>query len=51
MATAYENLIKHLNLAIRQLDQLKTRECVVDEEEMYGLVDIIYRQVLDLVDD
>ncbi len=31
MATAYENLVKHLKLAIRQLEQLKTRESAIDE--------------------
>ena len=29
MATAYEKLVKHLILAIRQLEQLKTRESCI----------------------
>ena len=45
MATAYENLIKHLKLAVRQLGQLKTRESCIDEDE---LLDSINALVLDL---
>ena len=48
MATAYENLVKHLKLAIRQLEHLKTRESTVDEEELYDLVDSINDLVLAL---
>ncbi len=48
MATAYENLIKHLKLAIRQLEQLKTSESCVDEDELYDLLDSINGLVLDL---
>ncbi len=46
MATAYENLIKHLKLAIRQPEQLKTRESCVDGEQLYGLVDTTQSLVL-----
>ncbi len=48
MATAYENLIKHLKLAIPQLEQLKTSERCVDEDELYDLLDSINALVLDL---
>ena len=34
-ATAYETLVKHHKLAIPQLEQSKTRECCVDQEELY----------------
>ena len=43
MATAYENLVKHLNLVIRQLRQVVIRtESSVDEDELLELVDTIY---------
>ncbi len=48
MATAYENLVKHLKLAIRQLEQLKTRESSVDEEQLYDLVHTVQSRVLHL---
>ncbi len=43
MATAYENLVKHLNLVIRQLREVVIRtESSVDEDELLELVDTIY---------
>ena len=42
MATAYENLVKHLNLVIRQLREVVIRtESSVDEDELLELVDTI----------
>ncbi len=42
MATAYENLVKHLKLVIRQLRELVTKtESYVDEDELLELVDTI----------
>ncbi len=42
MATAYENLVKHLKLVIRQLQELVTKtESYVDEDELLELVDTI----------
>jgi len=43
MATAYENLVKHLNLVIRQLREVVIRtESSVNEDELLELVDTIY---------
>lgn len=50
MATAFENLIKHLKLAIRQLEELSTsKKPVADEEQLidsqYHVVEYpIYRR-------
>ncbi len=49
MATAYENLIKHLKLALRQLEQLKTIESILEQDEMCDLIDAINSLALDLV--
>ncbi len=38
MATCYENPIKHLKLATRQLEQLKRQEHCADEDELYDLL-------------
>ncbi len=38
MANAYENLVKHLKLAVRQMEQLKKIETPVDEEEVCDLM-------------
>ena len=48
MATAYENLVKHLRLSIRQLIQIKADESVVDHVELYDLMDAIQSLVLSL---
>ena len=43
MATAYENLVQHLNLVIPQLREVVIRtESSVDEDELLELVDTIY---------
>jgi hypothetical protein len=49
MATAYGNLVKHLELATRQLKEFKAKETVLsrdEEENLYDLVDIINDLVL-----
>jgi hypothetical protein len=49
MATAYNNLVKHLELATRQLKEIKTKQTVLPrdaEENLYDLVDIINDLVL-----
>ncbi len=48
MATAYENLVKHLRLSIRQLIQIKADESVVDHVELYDLMDAIQSLLLSL---
>ncbi len=55
MANAYENLVKHMQLAIRQLDQLTTvpNKSSVDSHELsylYDLTDRLQSLVLDLTD-
>ena len=51
MATAYENLVKHLKLVIRQLREIVTRtESSVDEDELLELVDTINDLALQLTD-
>ncbi len=37
MATAYENLVKHLKLAMQQMEELKARESCVDNEQLCAL--------------
>ena len=50
IATAYENLVKHLKLVIRQLVDLQDKtESVVDEEELLDLVDTINGLALSVV--
>ena len=49
MTIAYENLIGHLELAIRQLEELKTLESCIDKEALFELVDKINVLLLDLV--
>ncbi len=48
MATALANFVKHLKLAIRQLDQLKQEESYVNEEKSYDFVDTTLSLVSDL---
>ncbi len=49
MATAYENLVKHLKLVIRQLREVVIRtESSVDEDELLELVDTINDLALQL---
>ena len=48
MATAYENLVKHLKSAIRQLEQLTSKISSVDEDELLDLVDRIDAIIPDL---
>ncbi len=52
MANAYENLVKHMQLAIRQLEQLTTmpNESSVDIHELYDLTDRLQSLVLDLTE-
>ncbi len=51
MATACENLVKHLKLVIRQLREIVTRtESSVDEDELLELVDTINDLALQLTD-
>ncbi len=38
MATAYENAVKHLELAVREMQHLKPRESCADEDELLDLV-------------
>ncbi len=45
MATAYENLVKHLKLAIRQMKQLTKVETEINEDEVCDVMS----QVSDLV--
>ncbi len=39
MATAYVNLVKHLKLAIQQLEQSTKVESSVDEDQLIDLAD------------
>ncbi len=51
MATAFEILIKHLKLAIRQLEELSSgSKCVIDEDQLIDLADKITGLVLDLTE-
>ena len=47
MSTAYENLRKHLLLAIRQLQEIKSKDKPVDETELCNLC----LEITDLVTD
>ncbi len=38
MATAHKNLVKHLKLAIRRMDQLTKMETEIDEDEVCDLM-------------
>ncbi len=38
LATAYENVVKHLKLAIRQMEQLTKMETEIDEDEVCDLM-------------
>ncbi len=49
MATAYENLAKHLKLAMSQLEELKQTEKVIDEDELCELMQQISDLVIDLL--
>lgn len=48
MATANEHLIKHLNLALRELKELCTRDIDVIEDEVFEIVDKISGLLLEL---
>ena len=48
MATTYENLAKHLKLAIIQLEELKRTQKVIDEDELCELMQQISDLVIDL---
>ncbi len=48
MATAYENLVKNLKLAIRQLEQFNKTVMYVDQMELYDLVDYIQSLALEI---
>ena len=50
MATACENLVKHLRLAIRQLEQINKTVNYVDHLELFDLVDKIQSLTLDLTE-
>ncbi len=50
MATAYENLVKHLKLAIQQLEQLTNKISPAEEDELLDLVDRINAVSLILTD-
>ncbi len=50
MGYEYENLVGLLKIAIQALEQIKTREICVDEDELYELVDTIFQHVVDLID-
>ena len=51
MATAFENLVKHLKLAIRQLEELSSStKSVIDEDQLIDLADKISGLVLDLTE-
>lgn len=51
MATAFEILIQHLKLAIRQLEELSSgKQCVIDEDQLIDLADQITGLVLDFTD-
>ncbi len=49
MSTAYENLKKHLELAIRQLKEVKQEEKKFDEEELIELESQLTDLITDLV--
>ena len=51
MANGFENLIKHLKLAIRQLEDLSSgKKCVIDEDQLIDLADKISGLVLQLTE-
>ena len=50
MITAYENLKKHLELAVRQLQQIKAEKKKFDAEELIGLESQITDLITQLVD-
>jgi len=50
MATAYENLVKHMKLAIRQMEQLKKEETVIDEDEICDLMSNLSDLLIQLLD-
>ncbi len=49
MATAYENLVKHLKLAIRQMERTKTRESNINEDELCDLMTCLSDHVVELL--
>ncbi len=49
MATAYENLVKNLKLAIRQMERTKTRESNINEDELCDLVTCLSDHVVELL--
>ena len=50
MSTAYENLKKHLELAVRQLKEIKDQKKKFDVEELIGLESQITDLITELVD-
>ena len=50
MSTAYENLKKHLELAVGQLKQIKAEKKKFDVEELIGLKSQISDLITELVD-
>ena len=51
MATAFQNLSKHLKPAIRQLEELSSgKKSVIDEDQLIDLADKITRLVLELIE-
>ncbi len=50
MFTPYENLVKTLKLAIRQLEQFNKSVDSIDVLELYDLVDKIQSLALDITD-
>ena len=50
MSTAYENLKKHLELAIRQLKEIKETKKKFDVEELVGLESQLTDLITELVD-
>ncbi|KAI9789635.1 MAG: hypothetical protein M1835_001529 [Candelina submexicana] len=50
MSTAYENLKEHLQLAVRQLKQIKAEKKKFDVEELIGLESQVTDLITELVD-
>ena len=50
MSTAYENLKKHLELVVRQLQQIKAEKKKFDVDELIGLESQITDLITELID-
>ncbi len=50
MATAYENLVKHLKLALRQMQQLTKQEIAIDEDELCDLMNDLSDTLIQLLE-